>query len=58
MTIIIIIIIIIISLWRVQISYITSDFPDITTIKHGGLQVPTGRTGFVRKMIISYLVVL
>ena len=36
------------------ILYITRSFPDITTVRLGGLQVPSSRIDFVREIIISY----
>ena len=33
--------------------YVTIDFPDITTVRLGGLQDPSSRIGFVGEMIIS-----
>ena len=32
---------------------IHNNFPDITAVRLGGLQVPSSRIGFVREMIIS-----
>ena len=37
---------------------ITRDFLDITTVRFVELQVPTSRIGFVRAIIVSYVIVL
>ena len=35
--------------------YITKDFPDITTVRLGGHQVPSSKIGSLRKIIIWVL---